>query len=204
MIKVFKTPNLFKWIFHRRVWGFSDSKAVYLTFDDGPTKELTPWILNFLKEKQVKATFFCVGANAAREPALMESIRKNGHAVGNHTMYHENGVKTSKADYMQSIEEASQHIQSNLFRPPYGRLPVLFTKKIRQQYSIIMWSWLSYDYDPSVDIDVILKSARKEIKGGDILVVHDNMKTTDRLKELLPALIDIVREKGLEFRVISA
>lgn len=203
MIKYFKTPFFFKWIFHRRVWGFSSSDKVYLTFDDGPTSDLTQWILDVLESENVKASFFCVGANAKKHPDLVKSIIDNGHAVGNHTMRHEKGTKTSKSGYLKSIEEAGEFIPSKLFRPPYGRLPMRYCKEIRKDYKIVMWTWLSYDYDVSVSIEKILKKAKK-IKGGDILVVHDNLKSQERLKVILPELIQIVKSKGLQFEVISS
>ncbi|MFT6501571.1 MAG: peptidoglycan/xylan/chitin deacetylase (PgdA/CDA1 family) [Crocinitomicaceae bacterium] len=203
MIKYFKTPNTFKWIFHRRVWGFSSSNKVYLTFDDGPTSDLTPWILDFLDSQSIKATFFCVGANVKKHPDLLSTIIDKGHAVGNHTMRHEKGTEVSEQDYLKSIEEANTLIPSNLFRPPYGRLPMSYSKSIRAKYKIIMWSWLSYDYDSNVPIELILKKAQK-IKGGDVLVVHDNIKSQERLKDLLPELVAIIKSKGLEFDIISA
>jgi len=203
MIKYFKTPFFFKWIFHRRVWGFSSSDKVYLTFDDGPTSELTPWILEFLEAENVNATFFCVGSNAQKHPALLKSIIDKGHSVGNHSMRHEKGTETSQEAYMKSIEEASEYVPSTLFRPPYGRLPMAYCKSIRKEYKIIMWSWLSYDYDSTIPVSTILKKAKK-IKGGDILVVHDNLKSQDRLKELLPQLIQLIKAKGLHFEIISA
>jgi peptidoglycan/xylan/chitin deacetylase (PgdA/CDA1 family) len=202
MIKYFRTPNFFKWIFHRRVWGFSVSDTVYLTFDDGPTEALTPWIIEELKANDVKATFFCVGSNAVKYPQLIEELKQNGHAIGNHTMRHEKGTKSNKKKYMDSIEEANSVVQSTLFRPPYGRLPMTFARDIRKKYKVIMWTWLSYDYDKSIPVEVILKKAQR-IKGGDILVVHDNIKTQDRLKELLPELIKLVKAKGLKFEILE-
>ena len=190
-------------MFPKRKWGFSSSQnTVYLTFDDGPTPELTPWILDFLKKEGVRASFFCVGSNAKKHPELMERIVNEGHQIGNHTMRHEKGTKVSKKQYRESIHEAAQHIQSDLFRPPYGRLPMIYGRSIRKNYTIVMWSWLSYDYDKSVSIERIIAQAHR-IKSGDILVVHDNEKVKDRIQELLPMLIEINREKGFEFGVIS-
>ena len=199
---LFRTPFIFRWIFPRKVWGVSASKQVCLTFDDGPTTELTHWILNELKKENIKATFFCVGENAKNHPELMDEMRSAGHIIGNHTMRHENGNKTSKQVYLDSIDEAATHTSSTLFRPPYGRLPISFINPIKHNYKIVMWSWLSYDYDHSVSVDKILSKAKK-IKGGDILVLHDNIKVEERLKVILPQLISIVKEKGLEFRTIE-
>ena len=203
-MKIFRTPIYFPWFFPRRRWGFSSvSNSVYLTFDDGPTPELTNWILDYLDKENVKATFFCVGSNAKKYPELMERMVSAGHSVGNHTMRHEKGTKVSRKEYLNSIREASSHIDSELFRPPYGRLPLIYGRKIRNDYQIVMWSWLSYDYDKSIPVTRILEEASR-IKNGDILVVHDNEKVKGRIKVLLPKLIQVVRDKGLQFEVISA
>ncbi len=203
-MKIFRTPIYFPWFFPRRRWGFSSaSKSVYLTFDDGPTPELTNWILEFLDKEEIQATFFCVGANAKSHPELMDRMIEKGHVIGNHTMRHEKGTKVSKKEYLESINEASNYIDSTLFRPPYGRLPMIYGRNIRENYKIVMWSWLSYDYDISVQISEIIEEANR-IKAGDVLVVHDNEKVKDRIKELLPQLIQVIREKGLNFEIISA
>ena len=199
---LFKTPFIFRWIFPRKIWGVSSSQRVYLTFDDGPTEELTPWILNELKKENIKATFFCVGENAKSNPGLMHEMRAAGHVIANHTMRHENGNKVSKQAYLKSIEDAEPYTSSTLFRPPYGRLPFSFVKPIRKKYEIVMWSWLSYDYDHSVSVDKILIEAQK-IKAGDILVLHDNAKVEERIKVLLPKLIQLLKAKGFTFDVIT-
>jgi len=200
---LYRTPFIFRWFFPRKVWGVSDSNSVYLTFDDGPTEELTTWILDELKKENIKATFFCVGENAKQKPKLMEAVRAQGHVIGNHTMRHEKGNKTSQELYLKSIDEAATYTSSNLFRPPYGRLPISFVKPIKKKYKIVMWSWLSYDYDHAVSVETILDKAEK-IKAGDILVLHDNVKVEERLKEILPQLIAIVKDKGLEFELIDS
>ena len=204
MIRLFKTPYSARWFFPRRIWGFSSSDSVYLTFDDGPTPEMTRWILNLLEEKGVVATFFCVGANAVKHPDLMEELIRKGHSIGNHTMCHEKGTKVSREEYLNSINEASTHIPSLLFRPPYGRIKKAWEKDLYPNYKIVMWSWLSYDFDQSIPLDRILKKAEKQVKAGDILVLHDNAKVEERVKRLLPQLIDIIKDKGLKFATISA
>lgn len=204
MFKLFKTPSFIRWMVPRRTWGFSSSETLYLTFDDGPTEGLTAWILDVLKEKGVKASFFCVGSNAKQYPELMERILNEGHVIGNHTMKHENGNKTSKEDYLASIEEASIYVDSKLFRPPYGRLPVPYVSSIRKNYEIIMWTWLSYDFDESVSVNDILEKSKKQIKPGDILVLHDNLKIEEKTKELLPLFLDDLIGRGYRFDVISS
>jgi len=190
MVKLFRTPSFVRKVFPNRIWGFSHSdKKVYLTFDDGPTESLSNWILDELEEKNIKATFFCVGTNAQKHPELMDRIVSSGHRIGNHTMRHEKGVTVDREVYMNSIDECALHVDSNLFRPPYGRLYSNWDKEISSKYKIIMWSWLSYDYDDSVPISLILKKAKEQIQAGDILVLHDNMKVEERLRKLLPELI---------------
>lgn len=191
-------------IFKRRTWGFSlDKKAIYLTFDDGPHPDITPWILDFLKEKNLLATFFCVGENVVRYPEIYQRIIDEGHAVGNHTMKHLNAIKVKQKDYLQSIEDAQKVIHSKLFRPPYGRLTPTLAKKIRSKYVIIMWSWLSYDFDQDITIEKILEKAKKQVKGGDILVLHDNPKITEKQKILLPALIEQLSEKKFIYKILK-
>lgn len=203
-MKNFRPPYLFRWIFHRRVWGFSlREPKVYLTFDDGPTTEGTEWILATLREHDAKATFFCVGENARRHPDLMQKMIEEGHTVGNHTMRHEKGIKTEKDVYLRSVEEAKEWIPSKLFRPPYGRVPMAFARSLRKEYSVVMWTWLSYDYDATVPVERILKEAER-IRPGDILVLHDNVKTFARLQEVLPPLLEILKKKQLEVVAISA
>ena len=161
-----KTKKLIKKIFINQIWEIPNSeKKIYLTFDDGPTIELTRWILDELQKEKIKASFFCVGENAKNHPELMDEIRAAGHVIGNHTMRHENGSKTSKQAYLDSIEEAEPYTSSTLFRPPYGRMQISFVRPIRKKYKIIMWSWLSYDYDHSISVDNILIEAEK-IKAG--------------------------------------
>ncbi len=194
---------VFRWMFPRRRWGFSvNEKTVYLTFDDGPTEELTEWILRVLEEQQVVATFFCVGANAQKHPQLIQKIVQQGHAIGNHTMKHEKGTAVTKKEYLNSIKLAEEFIPSALFRPPYGRMPMTYTRSIARKYKIIMWTWLSYDYDHSVPIKTILEKARR-IRKGDILVLHDNQKMQGRIQELLPQLIHQLKEAGFQFKAIS-
>ena len=202
-MRIFKTPRFFKWIFPRRTWGFSHLiKSVYLTFDDGPNPEITPWILDFLKEKNIKATFFCVGSNILKYPELFERIKSEGHVVGNHTMNHNKGTETLFNEYKSSITQTKELVQNNLFRPPYGRINTRQSYKLSKEYKIIMWSWLSYDFDLKVPIDKILRKAEKQIQAGDIIVLHDNDKVKDRIKDLLPEMVEIIKIKGLNFGLI--
>ena len=197
-MKNFRIPFFVPWIFPRRIWKLKSNNTVYLTFDDGPQDGLTDWILDFLNERKIRATFFCVGENVKNYPELFAKIQAEGHRVGNHTMKHERGTKTNRSNYLSSVKNASDYIESDLFRPPYGRLPLWKTADIRKKYKIVMWSWLSYDFDKTVAIEKVLDSANS-IKGGDILVFHDNLKSQERVKILLPKVVDLLSKKGFEF-----
>jgi peptidoglycan/xylan/chitin deacetylase (PgdA/CDA1 family) len=176
--------------------------TIYLTFDDGPNPEITPFVLDELHKRNLKATFFCVGENVLKYPEIFERIQLEGHQVGNHSFKHENANKVTAENYLNSIQKADALIQSNIFRPPYGRLSPRLAREISKKYKIIMWTWLSYDYDKEVSVQEILAKAEKQIKGGDILVLHDNAKIAEKQKELLPQFLDMLQQKACKFEVI--
>lgn len=197
----FRIPFFIPWVFPRRIWKMDSKTSVFLTFDDGPQPEITDWILQFLEKEQIAATFFCVGNNVSKNPSIFEKVKNAGHTIGNHTMHHEKGTSIQSSAYFHSVHEADQLINSVLFRPPYGRLSLWKGNQISKKYHVIMWSWLSYDYDSTVPMEQILKSAEK-IQAGDILVFHDNPKSSERLKALLPEVVKIIRSKNLLFEPI--
>tara|TARA_Y100000385_G_scaffold189191_1_gene195480 strand:+ start:26 stop:631 length:606 start_codon:yes stop_codon:yes gene_type:complete len=198
----FKPPLIARFFFNRYVWNIKNDKdSVYLTFDDGPNSEATNWTLSFLKEHQIKATFFCVGNNILKESQIFEQIIKDGHAIGNHLMNHENGFKTKNKDYISSFEQTKKKVKTNLFRPPYGKIKPSQAKTILKKDKIIMWTWLSYDYNKNIDIQTIIKKAKK-IKGGDILVFHDSEKSFERLKLILPQVVMLIKNKKLNFKTL--
>lgn len=201
---VFRIPMIFSTLWRRRLWRLDTFPgAVYLTFDDGPIHDVTPWVLDLLKQSNIKATFFCVGENVSKYPDIYQRILSEGHTVGNHTMHHEKGPSTNLKNYISSVNEASQYISSSLFRPPYGRLTWLQSIILRKKFRIIMWSWLSYDFDPTVPLEHILQKARSEIRSGDIIVLHDRIKSFERLQQILPELIAVIMQKGLTFLPIE-
>jgi len=201
---LFKTPRLVELLFSSKMWGFSRfEKSVYLTFDDGPDPQITPWILDFLHEQKLKATFFCVGENVLKYPHIFTRIKQEGHSVGNHTMNHLKGTKTPLKSYIQNVEEADQLIQSTLFRPPYGRMTFRQTQLLKKRYKIIMWSWLSNDFNKKISPEYILKKAATQIQQGDIIVLHDNSKTAERIQLILPELIHIIAQKGFRIKRIE-
>ncbi len=188
-----------KLLFPRLVWNVPNDSNVYLTFDDGPHPIATPKVLEVLKQFGIKATFFCVGANAQKYPEIIRDIERAGHVLANHTYHHENGWTTPVDAYMDSITRTSTLIKSNLFRPPYGRINLRSIYRIKNAgFQIIMWSWLSKDYNTKLQNTTII-SAAKHIKAGDVLVFHDSQKTEERIEELLMEIIPRIQYKQLTF-----
>lgn len=165
-----------------------EKQAVYLTFDDGPHPETTPRILELLAKHDAKATFFCLGRNVEKYPAVYDSILAAGHSTGNHSWSHPNGWTTSTRLYMKDVDRASGVIDSRLFRPPFGRITPGKWGQLRKKYEIIMWTRMFADYRRSFNPATANLSG---IRPGDILVMHDSVKTA---KKTLP-LIEILFEK---------
>ena len=197
MIRLKRPPRWIKSIYSSFTWRFFvNDNSVFLTFDDGPDPEITPFVLDLLKKYEWKATFFCVGENIRKNPELFQRILTEGHSIGNHTMKHEKGTETSQNAYITSVEEFNTLFPTPLFRPPYGKLTVQQKSTLRKKYKLIMWSWLSYDFDLSYPNENILKDAEK-IKSGDIIVLHDNAKFNSRNIELFPLLFEEIKRKEL-------
>lgn len=203
-MKLFKPPRIAKWIFPRYTWRFSVLEpTIFLTFDDGPHPDITPFVLDLLQEYRWKATFFCVGENMQRYPELVERIEKEGHGIGNHTMNHLKGIYTETETYLANFQALERVKTTTLFRPPYGRMTPKQAREIAKTHQIIMWSWLSYDYDLGISTEKIL-SAADRVKPGDILVLHDNPKIAERQRELLPELFKKMETLGLKSLAISS
>lgn len=189
------------------IWSMpATEKTVYLSFDDGPHPDITPWVLDLLKHYQAKATFFCVGNNVQKYPDVYARIIEEGHAVGNHTFHHLNGWKTRDNVYMDDIALAAEYIDSPLFRPPYGKIGMfqryLLTKK-RFGMRIVMWSVLSGDFDPGISPQQCRDQVLLNTKAGDIIVFHDSEKAKDRMQFALPYVLEYFRTKGFGFGVIK-
>ena len=181
---------------------------VFLTFDDGPIPDLTPWVLDFLKERNVKASFFLVGENALRNPELVERMVNEGHSIGNHTHNHLNGFKSKLTDYIVNIEKCQKvlepFIQKTdkplLFRPPYGRISPREVIKVRKMgFRIIMWDILSKDYDKGISPETCIKNVVNNLSSGSVIVMHDNVKAEYNLKKSLPGIVDGIIKKGFTF-----
>jgi len=177
-------------------------KVIYLTFDDGPHPEITPWVLNELQKYAAKATFFCVGENVQKFPEVYKKVVSSENAIGNHTMRHVKGWHLSDYQYLEDVREASGLIQSQLFRPPYGRIKLSQLKKLRDDYKIVMWSKLSRDYDANLNIEESL-TAMKQVNSGDIIVFHDSEKAFPQLKQLLPELLNHYSKLGFRMETLT-
>ena len=197
-----KTPVVVKKMFPNYVWDISTSnREIYLTFDDGPTPEITQWTLQTLEQFKAKATFFCVGKNVKENPEIFNSILQAGHSIGNHTHNHIKGWNTSKADYLKNIEKASKFINSELFRPPYGQIKPKQGKEILALgYKIIMWNVLSFDWDESVSENQCADNVINKVQKGSIVVFHDSVKASRNLKFALPKVLEYFSERGFEFK----
>lgn len=203
-----KTPIFIKFILNRWVWSFSKKeKNLYLTFDDGPTADITEWTLNELNKYNAKATFFCIGKNIEEHPELFQNISTQGHTIGNHTNNHLNGSKTPWKDYLLNFEKAEKHfdnINTKLFRPPYGKLKISQAKKIRKKgYKIIMWDVLSADFDITISKEKCLKNVIKNTQNGSIIVFHDSLKASEKLKYVLPKILEYYTAEGFSFKSIN-
>ena len=209
-----KTHWLMRKIFSGFTWRFSSSeKIVYLTFDDGPTPEVTEWTLALLKEYNAKATFFCIGENIAQNPELFKKLQHGGHSIGNHTYNHLNGWHTSNEDYFNNIvlcENVMQdfkignNLEEKLFRPPYGKLNRVQSKWLKEKgYKVIMWDILSADFDTTISPQKCAENVLKNIQSGSIIIFHDSMKASKNLKYALPQTLDYLKKNGFEMKAIK-
>ena len=198
-----KTPSFVPYIFSELVWRFSPTKPnIYLTFDDGPSGLVTEHILTILENENIKATFFCVGKNVLKKPDLYKKILTNGHSIGNHSMTHTNGWEINSSIYQNDINQATEVINSNLFRPPFGKLNIRSLKSLKKKFQIIMWDVVGGDFDLKLTSNEVITNVVNNVRNGSIIVMHDNDKFKDlTLSSLLP-IIKALQEKGFCFKPI--
>lgn len=210
-----KTNTFIKKIFSNYVWDIPNvENKIYLTFDDGPTPEITEWVLDELKKYEAKATFFCIGKNIKNHTAIFLKIINEGHSIGNHTYNHLKGWNTFTTDYLDNIELCNSEIlnaspvhsglKSKLFRPPYGKVKKSQSEKLRQLgYKIIMWDLLCADFDQSITPEKCLENVIQNIESGSIIVFHDSVKAFKNLEYTLPRSLEILKKRGFIFEAIQ-
>ncbi len=194
-------PLLYRILFPEAIWRLKHKKrkVVYLTFDDGPIREVTPWVLDLLDYYGIKATFFLVGDNVRRNPDLLEEIKKRGHSWGNHTMNHLQGFKVLTRNYLRNIAEADHLIDSILYRPPHGIMRWSQAKVIKDHMNIVMYDLVTRDYSKKMTGEKVLRNVKKFIRNGSIIVFHDSLKAEANLRYALPRAIEWIKEQGYEF-----
>ena len=178
-------------------------KAVYLTFDDGPIPEATPYILDVLKEQGVKATFFMVGDNVRKFPDLYQRILDEGHQIGNHTHNHISGLRRSLREYSYNVEKANAYIKSHLFRPPHGWMRLAQYALLRRKYTVVMWDLVTRDYSKWMTADDVLDNVKRYARNGSIITFHDSLKSIDKLRTALPESIKWLRAQGYAFKTFD-
>ena len=205
MIYLAKTPTFVNKLFPRYNWRISKHpKCLYLTFDDGPIPEITPWVLDTLKDFNAKATFFCIGENIINNPNIFKRIIDEGHSVGNHTFNHLNGWHVKNSKYLENVALCNKVVQSKLMRPPYGQIRNTQAKELMKLgYKIIMWDVLSWDFSNKVSYKKCLNNVVNNVQGGSIIVFHDNLKAEKNLKYSLPKCLAQLQRLNYTFEPIS-
>ncbi len=201
-----KTPWWLKAIYRNLVWDVQDSTdSIYLTFDDGPHPLITPFVLQQLEAYNAKATFFCIGKNVQEHGEVYDAIISAGHGVGNHTQNHMNGWKTPDDVYIENIHHAGRHIDSRLFRPPYGRIKKSQARKLQAEnpaWKIYMWDVLSADFDVRITPQQCLENVLKNITPGSIVVFHDSEKAKERMQYALPKVLEYCHQKNWQLKAL--
>lgn len=195
----FLIPNTLKKIYPSLIWEINtDQDEVFITFDDGPHPEVTPWVLDMLEEFGMKATFFVVGENAAKYPTICKRILDEGHAIGNHTYHHISGYKHELEAYLEDVQRCSDVVSTGLFRPPYGRIKRNQIQALKKEYKIVMWNQLSGDFDASLNIQHSLDALMNNSKPGNIIVFHDSAKAFPQLQKLLRPYLEHLKKIKLQ------
>lgn len=194
-----QVPDYIQKIWRTPIWRINPAeKSVYLTFDDGPNPKVTPLVLDILDKFGVKATFFCVGENVKKYPEVFREVKRRGHTVGNHTFNHLKGYKSSTQEYVKNVWKADEYVHSNLFRPPHGRIKLSQIRTLKKDFKIIMWDFITYDFDSKVTPDAILKEVKKRTRNGSIVIFHDSLKAEKNMLAALPKALEFWKEEGYE------
>ncbi|RMG82814.1 MAG: polysaccharide deacetylase family protein [Bacteroidetes bacterium] len=199
-----KTPRFIQSLFPNYTWNIKTArKKVFLTFDDGPIPEVTPWVLKTLEAFQARATFFCVGNNVEKHPDVFNRVLEGGHAVGNHTFSHLNGWQSDNLPYFHDVRRCARLVRSELFRPPYGRLKPKQAQFLQRHYQIVMWDILSGDFDESLSEAQCLSNVLSNVKTGSVIVFHDSLKAFKKLQYVLPRVLTELAAAGYTFEALD-
>lgn len=198
-----RLPRFITALFKEALWRIDEQqKVVYLTFDDGPIPEVTPWVLELLERENIRATFFCVGENVEKYPRIYQQILEGGHSVGNHTFNHLQGIKNGDEHYFRNIDMTRKSIDSDLFRPPHGFMKASQYNYLKTKYRIVMWDLISCDYDGRLKPDKVYKNIVDFVRPGSIITFHDSIKAQANLVEALPTSIRWMKDQGYRFEAI--
>lgn len=197
-------PDIVRLLYPTVLWRKDkDKKVIYLTFDDGPTEEITHWILKTLDEFGVKATFFCIGNNAEKHPEIVDEIRGNGHSVGIHGYSHVRGLYKRQEEYLNDIKKSESIIKSKIFRPSHGRIYPSQVKKLNELgYKVVLWDVITRDYDTNLKEEEVLKIAKKYTRNGSIVVFHDSLKAEKNMKYAFPLAVKYWIDNGYTFETL--
>lgn len=198
-----KIPSFLQCFFSNYLFSIPKAeKVIYLTFDDGPIPEVTPWVLEQLAAYDAKATFFVIGDNVRKYPEVFQQVLDGNHAVGNHTFHHLNGWQTPNKTYFENVEKCAEIVDSKLFRPPYGKLKPSQARHLREEYQIVLWEILSGDFDNNISSERCLENVLNQAKNGSIIVFHDSLKAEKHLRFVLPKVLAYFSEKGFCFEKV--
>lgn len=196
-----KTPALLKWFYPGLIWNKSRTEhVIYLTFDDGPIPEVTPFVLSTLEKYHAKATFFCIGDNVQKHPEIFEAVKAAGHTIGNHTFNHLRGWDTADDVYLENTAKCNELVTAKLFRPPHGRAKKSQLAILKKQYEVIMWDVLSGDFDLALSPQKCYQNVIDKSSNGSIVVFHDSLKAWPRLEYTLPKALEYWQNKGYLFK----
>ncbi|MBR4042039.1 MAG: polysaccharide deacetylase family protein [Bacteroidaceae bacterium] len=197
-------PQFIRRLYPRACWRMDSSeRAVYLTFDDGPIPEVTPWVLDVLDKYRIKATFFMVGDNVRKHPDEFKMVVERGHRIGNHTYNHLKGMAVHTDHYVANIDKADCYLSTNLFRPPHGLMSLRQYRALCERYHIIMWDLVTRDYNPKLNGRQILRKVQQFARPGSIITFHDSLRATHNLYYALPRAIEWLLAEGYEFKVFD-
>lgn len=195
---------LLRWIYPSAVWRMDPhEKSVYLTFDDGPIPEATPWILDTLDRYGIKATFFMVGENVKKHPNEFAMVKERGHCIGNHTYNHINGMHYQSEFYLQNVDKANELLQTDLLRPPHGWMRWLVYYEMQKRFRIIMWDVVTRDYSQRLTAQDVFNNVKRYTRNGSIITFHDSLKSIEKLKIALPLSLEWLIEQGYTFKTFD-